>query len=102
MECFLREAQSCLEDALAYSVALPRTAIRVRFFCCSSLFFACRTLALIQRKRTAMVAGARIKMPRREVYGILALTVLCAPFNGALRGLFQRLSPRLEQAAAQR
>ena len=38
-----------------------------------------------------LVRGERIKMPRHEVYGILAATVLLAPCNWALRALFRWL-----------
>lgn len=87
----LAENERCLEDALAYSTALPRHAIRVRVFCLTSLFFACRTVALIHAHPEQLVRGERIKMPRHEVYGILATTVLLAPCNWALRAMFRWL-----------
>ncbi len=87
----LAENERCLEDALAYSTALPRHALRVRVFCLTSLFFACRTVALIHARPERLVRGERIKMPRHEVYGILAATALLAPCNWALRALFRWL-----------
>ncbi len=87
----LVETEGCLRDALAYSTALPRRALRVRLFCLTSLFFACRTIALIHAAPERLVQGERIKVPRREVYGILATTGLFAPCNWALRRYFRRL-----------
>lgn len=91
VEPLLAETERCLEDALDYSTALPRHALRVRVFCLTSLFFACRTIALIQAQPARLVHGERIKMPRREVYAILIVTALLAPCNWALRLCFRRL-----------
>lgn len=87
----LAENERCLEDALAYSTALPRHALRVRVFCLTSLFFACRTIGLIHARPERLVRGERIKMPRREVYLILAATVVLAPSNTAVRWFYRRL-----------
>lgn len=91
IETLLHEARTSLGDGLEYCVLLPRSAIRIRVFCLTALFFACRTLALLERSPGQ--AGRRVKMPRREVYGILGLTLLIAPLNGALRAVFRALAP---------
>jgi farnesyl-diphosphate farnesyltransferase len=85
MEPLLDSAAAHLQQALQYCTELPRFSIRVRLFCFSSLVFACRTLHLVRRERDRMHGGSRVKMPRREVYLLLALGFLAAPFNWALR-----------------
>jgi len=104
VEPLLAETERCLEDALDYSTALPRHAIRVRVFCLTSLFFACRTIALIHAQPARLVGGERIKMPRSEVYAILLATALLAPANWALRLYYRRLigGPRPGAAALDR
>ena len=87
----LAENERCLEDALAYSTALPRHAVRVRVFCLTSLFFSARTIALIHARPERLVRGERVKIPRGEVYRILAATMLLAPCNWALRWYYRRL-----------
>jgi farnesyl-diphosphate farnesyltransferase len=86
------DASKYLRDALAYCCELPRTAFRVRFFCYTSLIFAARTLALIDKERDRFVRGQRIKMPRREVRLLLAATFICVPSNTMLRLLFHRIA----------
>jgi len=86
------DAGKHLELALAYCCALPRTELRMRFFCYTSLIFATRTLALIEQQRDAFVRGKRIKMTRRNVYLLLALSAMCVPSNAMLRLLHRTVS----------
>ncbi len=86
------DASRYLRDALAYCCALPRSALRVRFFCYTSLIFAARTLRLIDERRDQYARGDRIKMSRGEVRFLLATTLLCLPSNVMLRWLFRRVA----------
>lgn len=88
----LDDAESCLRDALAYSTALPHRAVRVRLFCLAPLFFARRTVTLLRREFARDGRPRRVKMPRGEVYAILAVAILCAPSNTLLRAFHRFLS----------
>lgn len=92
VEPMLVEAEACLRDALAYSTALPHRAPRVRLFCVAPLFFARRTVTLLRREFARDGRPRRVKMPRREVYAILAVAMLCAPSNTLLRAFHRFLS----------
>jgi farnesyl-diphosphate farnesyltransferase len=91
VEPILREAEARANRALCYCIALPRSALRVRFFCLTSLFFARRTLALIRAQRRRLLSGERVKMTRPAVYAILGLTFMIAPSNTAIRAAFRLL-----------
>ena len=87
------EAATYLGQALSYCCALPRTEMRVRFFCYTSLIFAARTLSLIEQQRADYVRGRRIKMTRLNVYSLLVVSLLCIPSNTLLRMLFRAVAP---------
>lgn len=86
------EAARYLDQALLYCITLPRSEVRVRFFCYTSLIFAARTLTLIARGRAEFVRGRRIKMTRLNVYLLLAVSLGCLPSNTMLRLLFRAVS----------
>ncbi len=87
------EAATYLDCALSYCCTLPRTEVRVRFFCYTSLIFAARTLSLIEQQRAEYVHGRRIKMTRLNVYALLVVSLLCIPSNTLLRMLFRAVAP---------
>jgi len=84
----IARARRNLEDGLEYCAGLPRMQVRIRVFCMTSLFFAARTLRLIERKQRLTSEAPRVKMSRTEVYAILAVTALFAPSNRLSRFMY--------------
>ncbi|MBA2291334.1 MAG: squalene/phytoene synthase family protein [Gemmatimonadales bacterium] len=84
-------AERMLRDALAYSLAVPRRAFRIRLFCVVQLLFALRTLALVRRNAAQGVASTTVKMPRREVYLLLGTAALLLPSSTAIAAVAGRL-----------
>lgn len=87
----LERADQMLLDALAYSLAVPRRAFRIRLFCVVQLLFAVRTLALVRRNAERGVASTTVKMPRREVYLLLGAATLLLPSSTAISHVVHRL-----------
>ncbi len=87
----LQRADQMLQDALAYSLAVPRRAFRIRLFCVVQLLFAVRTLALVRRNAARGVPSTTVKMPRREVYLLLVIAVLLLPSSTAIAWVVRRL-----------
>ncbi len=87
----LLRADQMLGEALAYSLAVPRRAFRIRLFCVAQLLFATRTLALVRRNAARGVASTTVKMPRREVYLLLGTAVLLLPSSTAIAWVVRRL-----------
>lgn len=87
----LQRADQMLQDALAYSLAVPRRAFRIRLFCVVQLLFATRTLALVRRNAALGVASTTVKMPRREVYLLLGVAALSLPSSTAIAWVVRRL-----------
>ncbi len=88
----ITKARGHLQDALDYTTTLPATQYRVRLFCMTSLFFAVRTLRLAAAEDGGLVEGRTVKISRREVYRILAMSFFVAPSNTLIRWYFRRLS----------
>ena len=86
------DAARYLDRALLYCGTLPRSELRIRFFCFTSLIFAARTLTLVGRNRAEFVRGRRVKMTRLNVYVLLAISLVCVPSNTMLRLLFRAVA----------
>jgi farnesyl-diphosphate farnesyltransferase len=84
----LAKARGHLEEALEYTLLIPRTQRRLRLFCLWPLFMAAETLALLGAQRDG--AGARVKMSRARVARILLRTRLLYFSNAWLRAEFRR------------
>lgn len=87
----LARADEFLRDAFVYSMLIPRRAFRIRLFCIVQLFFARRTLALVRRNASHGIPGTRVKMSRRGVYALVAVSAVLAPFDSALSRVYSRL-----------
>ncbi len=84
----LVRADKFLRDAFVYSMSVPRRAFRIRLFCIVQLFFARRTLALVRRNASRGIGTTKVKMSRQEVYALLAVSAVFAPFNSVLGRLY--------------
>ena len=83
-----------LDAGTRYCVRLPRRQVRIRLFCVLPLFLAYRTLGLIRRQMQSSTPFARVKVPRREVYALLALGTIVAPSNRLIVLVVHALTPK--------
>ena len=83
---YLQEATRHLQAGWEYTNALPRFPMRLRLACAWPILIGSETLKRLGSS-DAVLAGARIKISRREVRRLLALSVLFYPFPHAWRDL---------------
>ncbi len=85
-------AKGHLEDALAYTVLIPRNETGMRKFCLWALGMAILSLRNINKRRDYM-SGSEVKVSRNEVKGVMVVTNAALRSNFLLKELF-RLSTR--------
>jgi farnesyl-diphosphate farnesyltransferase len=86
----LAKARGHLEEALEYTLLIPRRQRRLRLFCLWPLFMAAETLALLDAASRASAPAARVKISRARVARILLRTRLFYFSNTWLRAEFRR------------
>ena len=86
----LSRALSDLEDALRYTILLPRREPRLRIFCLWPLFTAVRTLSLVAHGDGLDDPSAPPKIARSVLYREMALSAAHVFSNGRLRKRFER------------
>lgn len=97
---FIDETIVRLESGLLYAQKLPRLAVSLRAAVWWPLALALRTLALLRGARSILGEGAPgVKVPRREVYWLMATSAAGLPFNGFLRGDFNDLAETASSAS---
>lgn len=79
-----------LEDALRYTILLPRREVRLRLFCLWPLFAAVRTLGLVAAGVGVADPRTQLKIGRAELFREMALSGLHVFSNGGLRKRFAR------------
>ncbi len=79
-----------LQDALTYTMRLPRTSVRVRVFCLIPLFMAVESYAKCVDNPDIFQSGKTVKISRADVARIVRTAFLLAPCNWALRLWFER------------
>lgn len=79
-----------LEQARSYLLAIPRRAVSIRLFCALPLLFAYATLRDLTRTPGAMVRRDVVKISRREVKSLTALSMLGVLSNRAMSRLVDR------------
>ena len=90
------QAVRALDEAVAFTLLIPRRETRLRLFCLWPLFLAVRTLRRVQEDERALVPGARVRMSRAAVRRCLASTTAVVLSNGGIRWLYARERRRLE------
>lgn len=90
-----------LEDALRYTILLPRREVRLRLFCLWPLFTAVRTLALAASD-TKSDPLSQLKIGRAELYREMFLSALVVFSNGSLRKRFAKFRRTLFPARVRR
>jgi farnesyl-diphosphate farnesyltransferase len=91
LDALIAKTRGHLDDALAYSCALPRSAWRTRLFCLVPMYFAVRTLSLAARDPRLLDPGHKVKITRGEVYRTLCTSYLVASSNHLARAYYQQL-----------
>lgn len=84
-------ARAGLDDALAYTLAIPPDAVDVRRFCLLPLWMAKRTLALAETSDALFVPGAPVKISRDEVASLVSACLRDASDDDALERAFADL-----------
>ena len=69
-------AREHLDQGWIYTMAIPRTEIRLRLSCMWPILFAGETLRLVAASPDLLNASVTLKISRAKVYGIMALTIL--------------------------
>ncbi len=102
LDAIVADALPYLEDALAYTKRLPRSAIRVRVFCLIPLFMAVESYAKCVDNEDIFNGGKTVKISKADVARIVRNSFLLAPcnwalqrwFDGGVRAVRQRLARR--------
>ena len=84
--------------AADYILAIPRRCLRLRLAALWPALIGLQTLALLARHPNWLAASSPVKVPRRSVYAIIALSLLCARSDRALSFWLTRLTRRVERA----
>jgi farnesyl-diphosphate farnesyltransferase len=92
MHMLIDKAKGHLDDALEYTVALPRTEYGIRLFCLTALYFAVQTLELAERDDRLLDPGHKVKISRADVFRTITVSRLVAPSNLLVRSYFRRLA----------
>jgi farnesyl-diphosphate farnesyltransferase len=95
-----RVAAKHLDDALEYTLLLPRREVRMRLFNLWSLFFAVRTLSKSYNNLDLLNEKHKVKISRWAVYCTLVQTSLFAQSNTMLRLLYRSLRRRIPDGPA--
>ncbi len=84
--------------AESYILAIPRRNLRLRLAALWPVLIGLETLAKLTRNEKWLDPSVPTKIPRRQVYGIIALSLLCGRSN-SLSGLWiRRIRRRIEQS----
>jgi farnesyl-diphosphate farnesyltransferase len=85
-------------EGRAYMLAIPAPEFRLRLACAWPLFIGLRTLERLQRASDLLDPSVSVKIPRTEVYAILAHSAARVCWGGGLDGYYRRLRRRVESA----
>jgi farnesyl-diphosphate farnesyltransferase len=94
-------AHSCLRDALAYTLLIPRREVGVRRFLLWATGLAALTLRKIHR-HPGFTSGAQVKVSRRTVRAVVLSTSTLSPSNSALTAIFSLAAGSLPTEAPYR
>ena len=91
---FIQLAWHDMDEALEYTLLLPRRAVAIRAFCVLPLLFAYATLRDLARSTAMLRSGGSVKISRAEVKSLTAAGLLSLVSNRALRSLVRRVRAR--------
>jgi farnesyl-diphosphate farnesyltransferase len=93
LDKLVRLALGHLDQGWLYTMAIPRREVRLRLACMWPILFAGATLQRISALPDWLDATAKLKMPKGQVYRIMALTMLtggCGSVGTALWGRLRK------------
>ncbi len=88
----LARVRGRLGAGACYTLRLPKRALRLRLATALPLMIGLRTLAHLAAHPNPLDPRVVIKVPRREVYGIVALALTRVGSNAALRAAMRRMA----------
>ncbi|HVT40465.1 MAG TPA: squalene/phytoene synthase family protein [Gemmatimonadaceae bacterium] len=91
---FIQLAWRDLDDALVYTLMIPRRALAIRAFCVLPLLFAHATLRDLARTQAPLNEGETVKISRAEVRSLTTAALVALVSNRALRSLVKRVRAR--------
>lgn len=94
----IRRALHGYAAAAEYILAIPRRCLRLRLAALWPALIGLSTLDLLARHPRWLAASPPVKVPRRSVYAMIALSLLCARSDRALTFWLARLTRRVERA----
>ncbi len=94
MEHLLNKTMGHLEDALAYTLAIPRMESRIRLFCIWPLWMAMETVAVLHGNQTLLNSDDPVKISRSTVKSILQRTRWISFSDTLLTGSFTKIQNR--------
>lgn len=86
------------EAAEQYIFALPRRNLRLRLAALWPVLIGLGTLARLAQGNDWLDPAVRVRVPRRTVYGIIALSVVCGRSNALTSFWIRRIRRRVERA----
>lgn len=94
----IRTALTDFAAAERYILAIPRRCLRLRLAALWPVLIGLSTLAQLARADNWLSPAAPIKMPRRSVYAIIAVSLICGRSNRLLALWIRRLRRQVERA----
>lgn len=92
----IAKAAHHLDDALNYTLLIPRREVRMRLFCLWPLLFAVKTLVAVERDLERLLSGEQVKITRSDVYATVAESTILCYSNTLLRRSYERLRQPLK------
>ena len=84
---FIDMASRDLDEALEYTLTIPRRALAIRIFCVLPLLFAQATLRDLMASRAMLKSGGQVKISRSEVRALLFVGPMLIFSNAGVRWL---------------
>ena len=91
---FIALASRDLDEALEYTLTIPRRALAIRVFCILPLLFAHATLRDLMASRAMLRSGGQVKISRAEVKALLFMGPLLICSNAGLRWLVAQVQAK--------
>lgn len=96
LEQLLNKTMGHLQDALKFTLAIPRKDSRIRLFCIWPLWMALETVAVLHNNRDLLKSDDPVKISRKTVRQILRRTSLLCYSDTLLKISFERIQRRAE------
>lgn len=87
----IAKAATHLDDALAYTLLIPRREVRMRLFCLWPLFFALKTLIVADGNPDLLTGDKPVKISRTQVYWTILCTTSVCWSNSLARHAYRRI-----------